>query len=266
MRRFIIGCSVAAVLLLGGLASSTAVQATTPPSEAPAESQPVVGAWVLTVEEFPDDPPELVAFHADGTYQSSSADGTTGIGAWEATGPSSFNLTFLELDDEGPSTMIRAAGEVSEDGQSFTAEFTIGFIGEGAPAGEYGPGHVTATRINVEPMGTPAGSLEDLFAQFDDGTAPADTAPAGTATSGHRTVGHGASGHRTGRHRTSRHRAGRHRTSGHHTDRHSGGNHDRLAVGRSFDGTRLAPQCWTRREPPYPACAWGGDSVPGAGG
>ena len=181
MRRFIIGCSVAAVLLVGGLASSTAVQATTPPSEAPAESQPVVGAWVLTVEEFPDDPPELVAFHADGTYQSSSADGTTGIGAWEATGPSSFNLTFLELDDEGPSTTIRAAGEVSEDGQSFTAEFTIGFIGEGAPAGEYGPGHVTGTRINVEPMGTPAGSLEDLFAQFDDGTAPADTAPAGTA-------------------------------------------------------------------------------------
>ena len=71
MRRFIIGCSAAAVLLVGGaLASSTAVQATTPPTEAPAESHPIVGAWVLTVEEFPEDPPELVAFHADGTYQS----------------------------------------------------------------------------------------------------------------------------------------------------------------------------------------------------
>ena len=79
---------------------------------------------------------------------------------------------------------IRAAGEVSEDGQSFTAEFTIGFTGEGAPAGEYGPGHVTATRINVEPMGTPAGSLEDLFAQFEEGTAPAGTAPVETTPAG----------------------------------------------------------------------------------
>ena len=78
--------------------------------------------------------------------------------------------------------MVRAAGEVSEDGQSFTAEFTIGFIGEGAPSGEYGPGHVTGTRINVEPMGTPAGSLDDLFAQFEEGTAPAGTAPAETPT------------------------------------------------------------------------------------
>ena len=80
--------------------------------------------------------------------------------------------------------MIRAAGEVSEDGQSFTAEFTIEFTGEGAPAGEYGPGHVTGTRINVEPMGTPAGSLEDLFAQFEEGTAPAGTAPVETTPAG----------------------------------------------------------------------------------
>ena len=125
----------------------------------------------------PEEPPELIAFHADGTYQASGADGTTDIGAWEATGPSSINLTFIELADEGPSVTIRVAGEVSEDGQTFTAEYTIEFTGEG---GEYGPGHVTATRINVEPMGTPAGSLEDLFAQFEDGTAPAGTAPLGT--------------------------------------------------------------------------------------
>ena len=185
MRRFIIGCSAAALLLVGGLASSTVVQATTPPTgEAPAQSHPIVGAWVLTVEEFPEEPPELIAFHADGTYQSSSADGTTGIGAWEATGSSSVNLTFIELDDEGPSVMIRAAGEVSQDGQSFTAEFTIGFTGEGAPAGEYGPGHVNGTRINVEPMGTPVGSFEDLFAQFEEGTTPAGTAPAGSAPAG----------------------------------------------------------------------------------
>jgi hypothetical protein len=184
LRRLIIGCSAAAVLLVGGLASSTAVQATTPPTEEPAEGHPIVGAWLLTVEEFPEEPPQLIAFHADGTFQETSADGTTGIGSWEATGPSSINLTFIEMfliDDEGSAGMqtIRAAGEVSEDGQSFTAEFTIQFTGEGDFPGEFGPGHVTGTRINVEPMGTPAASLEDLFTQFDEGTAPVEL-PAGT--------------------------------------------------------------------------------------
>ena len=102
MRRLIIGCSAAALLLGGGaLASSTAVQATTPPSEAPAEVVSIVGVWRLSVDEFPDDPPELVVFHADGTYEEANADGTTGIGAWEATGPNSFNLTFVEIS---PST------------------------------------------------------------------------------------------------------------------------------------------------------------------
>jgi hypothetical protein len=190
MRRLVIGCSAVAVLLAGGaLASSTAVEATTPPS-APAEVHPIVGAWLLTVDEFPDEPPSLVAFHADGTYQEADADGTTGIGSWEATGPSSVNLTFMSIfpSDDGGSApsgqTIRAAGEVSEDGQTFTAEFSIELTGEGAPAGEYGPGHVTGTRINVEPMGTPAGSLEDLFTQFEEGTTPAGTESVGTTPPG----------------------------------------------------------------------------------
>ena len=195
MRRLVIGCAAAALLTGGALASSTAVQATLPPTEAP----PIVGAWILTFDEFPDDPPDLVAFHSDGTFQQASADGTSGIGSWEATGPTSINLTFVELDEDG-SAVIRAAGEVSEDGQTFTAEYTIGFTGEGAPAGEYGPGHVTGTRINVEPMGTPAGSLEDLFAQFEEGTAPAGTAPVETTPAGTTPTGTEPAGHRTSGH------------------------------------------------------------------
>ena len=71
----------------------------------------------------------LVVFHADGTYVEADTDGSTGIGVWEATGPSSFNLTFVSMSptDEGdfePSPTIRASGEVSEDGQTFTAEFS----------------------------------------------------------------------------------------------------------------------------------------------
>jgi hypothetical protein len=81
-------------------------------------------------------------------------------------------------------TTIRATGEVSEDGQSFTAEFTLELIGEGAPPGEFGPGSVTGTRINVEPMGTPAAPVEALFPDLfppENGTTPAGTDPAGTA-------------------------------------------------------------------------------------
>ena len=160
------------------LASSTAVQATIPPTEAP-RGDPIVGAWLLTVDEFPDDPPQLVAFHADGTYHEVHCRRNhwhrfVGGNRTELVQP---DVHRFRADDEGSVGMqtFRAAGEVSEDGQSFTAEFTIEFTGEGAPAGEYGPGHVTATRINVEPMGTPAGSLEDLFAQLT--RAPRQRAP-----------------------------------------------------------------------------------------
>ena len=73
---------------------------------------------------------------------------------------------------------IRATVEVAADGQTFTGDYTIEADFEGAPPGEFGPGSVTGTRIVVEPMGTPVGSLDDLFGQFE-GTVPADTAPGG---------------------------------------------------------------------------------------
>ena len=145
LRRLIIGCSAAALLLTGGLAVSTAVQATTSPPEAPAEVHPIVGAWIYTVDGFPESFTVLVDIDADGTWLDTSPDGTTSIGSWEATGPDSFNLTFfhsLSLTEDGSVTMltIRATGEVSEDGQSWTADYTAELTGEGLPSGEYGPG------------------------------------------------------------------------------------------------------------------------------
>ncbi len=79
---------------------------------------------------------------------------------------------------------IRATGEVSADGQTFTAEFTLEITGGPSPAGEYGPGHVTATRIPVEPMGTPVGSLNDLFSQLAGPSTPAGTEAVATAPPG----------------------------------------------------------------------------------
>ena len=64
----------------------------------------------------------------------------------------------------GGSATIRATIQVNPDGQSFTADYTVELSEDkGVPVGEYGPGAVTATRIGVEPMGTPVGSLEELF-------------------------------------------------------------------------------------------------------
>jgi hypothetical protein len=187
MRRLIIGCSAAALLLTGGLAVSTAVQATTPPTEAPAEVHPFVGAWIYTVDGFPESFTNLLAIDADGTWIDQIADGAASIGSWEATGPDSFSLTFhqLSLAEDGSVAVltIRGAGEVSEDGQSWTADYTAELTGEGLPPGEYGVGSATGTRINVEPMGTPVGPVEALFPDLfppEEGTAPAGTEAVGT--------------------------------------------------------------------------------------
>ena len=109
MRRLIIGCSAAALLLAGGLAVSTAVQATTPPTEAPAEGHPFVGAWIYMVDGFPESFTNLLAIDADGTWIDTSADGATSIGSWEATGPDSFGLTFhsLSLAEDGSAGSFR---------------------------------------------------------------------------------------------------------------------------------------------------------------
>lgn len=156
--------------------SAEAVTETTDAEAPSAASHPLVGAWILVDASDPE-APFAASFSSDGIYHDSDPEGS-GLGAWEPTGPTSAALTMVIMPptEEGGGTItIRATIEVAADGQTFTADFSIEASGEGAPAGEFGPGSVTATRIAVEPMGTPVGSLEDLFGQFE-GTVPADTA------------------------------------------------------------------------------------------
>jgi hypothetical protein len=197
-RAAAIGSSAAMLLLLGaavwssptgrGAAHAEAAASTEIPTstegaaastdtpEVSADGHPVVGAWLLVEADDPDSPPSLIAFTSDGIYQQADFDGINGYGSWESTGPSSAAMTFIQQfpDDEGNfggSATIRAAIEVSPDGQSLTADYTIEMnAGEGTPAGEYGPGAVSATRIAVEPMGTPVGRIEELFAGFAEST------------------------------------------------------------------------------------------------
>jgi hypothetical protein len=95
-------------------------------------------------------------------------EGEVGLGVSEPTGPTSAALTFSNQgpsEQGGGSLTIRATIEVAPDGQSLTADYTVEVSGvEGVPPGEYGPGSVTGTRVVVEPMGTPVGSLESSSA------------------------------------------------------------------------------------------------------
>ncbi len=179
MRRFTILVAVFSLVLVGlvgrvAFTGSSAAQDSTPMATT---GHPVVGTWLLVDDDDPESEPSLVVFTSDGIYQQTDYDGSTGFGVWEATGPSSAAMTFYFQfsDDEGNfagRATIRAAIEVDPDGQRFTATYTLENTGEGLPTGEYGPGAVTATRMQVEPMGTPVGTLEELFGQFEDEGAP----------------------------------------------------------------------------------------------
>jgi hypothetical protein len=156
--------------------SSTAAPAAPQPSEPGVSTvdHPLVGAWVLTDQADPA--PTVVAFSSDGVYQQTDVEGSSGYGSWEATGATTAALTFrqhfVQEDGSFASSIIRAVIQVGLDGQTFTAQYTLELNGAaGAPVGQHGPGAATATRIAVEPMGSPVAPLADLFSNVGD-TAP----------------------------------------------------------------------------------------------
>ena len=180
MRRLVVLFSAATLSLLGGVIGASAVASgatdTTLPSST--EAHPMIGMWVLSDASDPENPaPFVAAFGAGGTFVSVE-EGEVSLGVWEPTGPTSAALTItgqLPPEDaggvEGATLTIRATFEVAPDGQSVTADYTVEVGGvEGMPTGEHGPGSVTGTRVAVEPMGTPVGSLDELFGGFEEAT------------------------------------------------------------------------------------------------
>ena len=138
------------------------------------QDHPLVGTWLADTEpENETGGNDLFTFSSDGTYIDVEVDGTTQLGAWESTGATTANLTILgyEGDDEGNhvvSITIRASIEVSADGASFTAQYTIEFTyPDGSSTGQAGPGTVTGTRLAVEAPGTPVMTIEELFSSFE---------------------------------------------------------------------------------------------------
>jgi hypothetical protein len=138
--------------------------------EASTADHPLVGSWLLDV--FPDVPTnafEAFILHADGTYVEANADGSVRIGAWEATGPTTANLTIVayDMDANGASagaTKVRVAITLREDGDTYDAQFTLERIApDGSSAGQAGPGQSVATRMTVEPPGETTMTVEEFF-------------------------------------------------------------------------------------------------------
>jgi hypothetical protein len=182
MRRLVVLFSAAALSLVGGVITTSAVAsgitATTEPSgDTPdaTEAHPIVGTWDT---ETSSGDPGIVMFSADRSVVSLDGEDVS-LGVWEASSElGKVNLMFSGLipaedGGSGGRFIIRGTLELSPDGQSFTGEYTVEVTAdfEGAPPpGEYGPDSVTGTRVVVEPMGTPVGSLDELFGGFEEGT------------------------------------------------------------------------------------------------
>ena len=186
MRRVSMLVVVVAIVLAGLYAVGRPARGTVAQDGTPAAmgAHPVVGTWLLDTDaDDPANAPEVVIFTGDGGYISVDAEGGTGLGVWEATGEGTAVLTLVSPfgDEEGffGTFTIRATVEVDAAGEAFTAEYTGEFTDPaGTGTGEYGPSLATATRIVAEAPGTPVGTLDELFAQFEEEGTPEAGTPA----------------------------------------------------------------------------------------
>ncbi|MFN8590145.1 MAG: hypothetical protein U0031_01705 [Thermomicrobiales bacterium] len=144
-----------------------------------AGQHPLVGAWMLDGDVAdPANPPEVVVFTADGLYIGADAFGGNTLGVWAPTGPrtAAITLAFPAIGSDGaPAGLVQVRGtvEVAADGQSFTAPYTLEIKPyDGSRSGEYGPGGATGTRMLIEPMGEPRGSLAELWASLQGTPVP----------------------------------------------------------------------------------------------
>ena len=111
----------------------------------------------------------MIIFSDDGGAIDVESSGSVQLGTWEPTGDTTANLTIVSYSDEEGGFRIHASFEVAPDGQTFTASYTFELFdpATGESMGEYGPGMATGTREVAKGPGTPVGSFEDLFGQFE---------------------------------------------------------------------------------------------------
>ena len=169
-RAAMAGASIGTVLGLSGLRLAAGQDAST-------EAHALVGTWFLTESsDDPTDADDLFILHADGTYIEVNASGSVRLGAWEATGPETANLTIVANNrgDDGADTggiILRLAITLNPDGHTYTAEGTIELRSpDGTLSGQVGPVGGAASRLVVEGPGTPVMTPEEFFGGMAEAT------------------------------------------------------------------------------------------------
>jgi hypothetical protein len=146
----------------------------------------LVGMWVVDVDSSGTlDAPALLTVSRDGTMRFSDCCSSPSAGVWAARGRRGADVNVLLPRGDGDGYVgfntLRGSVEVSQDGQSFTATYTmdIPIRGEGT-SGQLGPVAASGVRVDVEPMGEAVGPVPSDVAppaEPDDAAAP-DASPA----------------------------------------------------------------------------------------
>lgn len=164
MRRSALALSAllaVVALALGAGPLPLTAQPGTPPTTAR-----FVGTWLGHDVEDRSAPPFQLSLLADGVCLQVDPSAGDHAGVWRPTGPRTFQLTIQQVSKLGLFT-IRGAGTVAADGRSFTVAYTVELVPAGGKStGQYGQSHITGTRLEVEPMGTPVGPLSELKGQL----------------------------------------------------------------------------------------------------
>ncbi|MGD9715151.1 MAG: hypothetical protein AB7V46_24310 [Thermomicrobiales bacterium] len=171
MKRFL---SVFAVLAAVVLGMSTIRFVASAQDDADMTGHPILGAWSFDSDvNDPENPRSVLVFFPNGVVSEVENESPT-LGIWEPTAANTVAVTFRyefadeEMGGEVGTFIIRATLEVSEDGQTLSATYTLEVRYPGMPEGEFGPGTGEGTRLTIEPMGEPVGTLEDLFGMFEE--------------------------------------------------------------------------------------------------
>lgn len=137
MGRGSIMLAVFAVVLTGWVAVGRTVDTGAQEGTPVTARHPLVGAWVLDLDE---DGGRLFTFAADGTALFTDLDGTTGHGAWEATGDRTARFTTFSLSS--------AEDPQIEDNLIFEGYFALTAEVAVDPAGDAWTGDLTAAGLD----------------------------------------------------------------------------------------------------------------------
>jgi hypothetical protein len=152
---------VALCLMLAG--SSALVARVTAQDAASTADSPIVGVWVAPPRG--EEAGSITSFSADGSLVDHETDGTAALGAWEATGPTSANATFVFFANDEEFTgnvIVRATLEYDEATDSISASYGItGTLPDGTVVWSSEElSTITLTRLPVEGPGMAGGPIE----------------------------------------------------------------------------------------------------------